>query len=222
MNFKPAWAFALSTFIAAGTARAQATPPAWYPPQYLAHVSIVAGPATELEVVPTGGSADSPPLARCTEYCDFWALPGKYTLYARDHSGAQAQALPLRIKQSARFEFERGDDDARTTGLAVGVVGSAALLTGLILIATAALSSICEDSNCTSSGKRDAATVGLGLLVAGAIATPVGWATYAGNRTRLKRIDDGLRGTTEPGRPLRVGLVGVGKGGLGVGGLVTF
>ncbi|HEY3254593.1 MAG TPA: hypothetical protein VGJ91_11615, partial [Polyangiaceae bacterium] len=109
MNSMLAGACALSIFIVAGTAHAQAAPPPWYPQQYLAHISIQAAPATELEVVPSGDLAGSPPVARCTEYCDFWALPGKYTLYAHDHSSGEHKDLPLRIKQSSRFELEFGD-----------------------------------------------------------------------------------------------------------------
>ena len=32
------------------------------------------------------------PVAQSENYCDFWALPGRYTLYTRDHeTGAQQQ-----------------------------------------------------------------------------------------------------------------------------------
>lgn|GEM_PF-1327621 len=212
---------ALSAFILAGQAHAQAAP-AGYPAQYLAHISIQAAPGTELEVAPVGDAAGSPAVARCTEYCDFWALPGRYTLYSRDHNSGVRKDLTLRIKQSSRFELQAGDDSARDAGLGLGIGGSAAILTGLFLILPVVMSSMCHDTNCTSDGERDAATVGLGLLLAGAISTPIGWTMYAQNRTRLRRIDAAPYRASESSSEVRVGLVGMGLGGLGLGGVATF
>lgn len=220
VNSRAGWLCALSSFLLAGAAHAQAAPPAWYPQQSLAHISIQAGSSTELEVVPAGGE-NAQAVARCREYCDFWALPGKYTLYARDYSSGERKDLSLRIKQSSRFELQPGDDDARTTGLALGIGGSVAILGGFIAIMPALMSSMCE-GGCRSQSEEDAAAVGLGLLLAGAIATPVGWTMYVHNRTRLKRIDEGSYGATETPSQLRVGVVGVGLGGLGLGGVATF
>jgi hypothetical protein len=223
MNLKPAWACALSSFILAETAHAQ-SPPGWVPQQYLVHISIQAAPSTELEVVPSGGSAEagSPAVARCTAYCDFWALPGRYTLYLRDHSTGVRKDLGLRIKQSSRFELQAGDDDARSAGLALGIAGSAAILAGFVLMMPVVMSSMCHDTNCTSQGERDAATAGVGLLLAGAITTPIGWIMYASNRTRLKRMDEGAYRAKGTNVQVRLGVVGVGMGGLGLGGVATF
>ena len=203
----------------AGVAHAQPAP-AGYPQPYLAHVSIQAAPATALEVAPSDRSAGV--VASCTEYCDFWAVPGKYTLYALDHSSGERKRLSLRIKQSSRFELIAGDDEARDTGLVVGIVGSAAAVTGLVLTAVYLLSATCEDSNCTTQTQRDAGMVGLGLLLGGAILTPIGWTMYASNRTKLKRIDDRAYRAAETTHQVRVGVVGVGLGGLGLGGAITF
>ncbi|MEI9941860.1 MAG: hypothetical protein WDO69_31995 [Pseudomonadota bacterium] len=221
MHSKLAWVYALSTFILAGTAHAQAPPPEWNPPQYLAHISIQAAPSTELEVVPSGGGTGSAAVAHCTEYCDFWALPGKYTLYSRDHSTGERKDLSLHIKQSSRFELEAGDDDARTTGLVLGIGGSAAIITGFILIAPALFSAMCEGP-CETKGEQDAAAVGLGLLLAGAIVTPIGWTMYVHNRTRLKRIDERSRRANEITDQVRVGVMSIGLRGLGLGGVATF
>lgn len=163
-----------------------------------------------------------PAVARCTEYCEFWAFPGRYTLYTRNHSNGERKDLSLRIKQSSRFRFEAGDDDARAAGLALGIGGSAALVAGFIMITPVIMSSMCEDSNCTTQGERDVATVGVVLMLAGAITTPIGWTMYVRNRTRLKRIDERSYASAESGTQVRVGVVNVGLGGLGVGGMVTF
>lgn len=220
MSSKVSWVGALSTLLLAGTAHAQPAP-GWYPAQYPAHVSIQAAPNTELEVVPAGAPAGSTAVARCAEYCDFWTLPGKYTLYALDHSTGQRRDLSLRIKQSSRFVYEAGDDDARTTGLVLGIGGSVATVTGVLLMMPALMSSMCHDTNCTSNAERDAATAGLVVLVAGLITTPIGWTMFAHNRARLKRFDEGAQRATETPN-LRLGVVGVGLGGLGLGGVATF
>ena len=216
------WVCTLSLLMRAGTAHAQAAPPLWYPQQYPAHVSIQAAPSTELEVVAADAPAGSAAVARCTEYCDFWAWPGRYTLYSVDHISKQRKQLSLRVKHSARYSFQAGDDDARTTGLALGIGGSVAIATGFALTLPAVLSQMCEDTNCTSQAERDAATAGLVVLLAGAITTPMGWIMYSGNRTRLKQIDEGRAEPTETRNQVRVGVVGVGLGGLSIGALGTF
>jgi hypothetical protein len=212
----------LSLLMLAGAAHAQVAPPVWYPQQYPAHVSIQAAPSTELEVIVADAPAGSAAVTRCTEYCDFWAWPGRYTLYSVDHISKQRRQLSLRVKHSARYWFQAGDDDARTTGLALGIGGSVALVTGFVLMMPAIFSQMCEDTNCTSPAERDAATAGLVVLVAGAITAPIGWIMYGSNRTRLKQFDDGRASSMETRSQVRVGVVGVGLGGLGLGALGTF
>ena len=221
MNSKPAWVCALSTFILAGTAHAQTAPAAGVPQQYLAHISIHAEPSTQLEIVPSEGW-QSEAVAQCTEYCDFWALPGRYTLYALDNTTGERKQLSLRVKHSTRFELEPGDDSARSSGLALGIAGSAAIVTGLILLTAAMMSGDCPLENCSSDGRQTTAIVGLSVFVGGALATPAGWIMYASNRTRLKPIDDRPYPATETSSRVRVGLVGVGSGGLGLGGVASF
>src|SRR6187551_2466929 len=166
MSSKSAWVCALSTFIFAGTAHAQVAPPEAVPQQYLAHVSIQAAPSTQLEIVPAEGWPGAGAVAQCTEYCDFWALPGKYTLYAHDHTTGERKHLSLRVKQSSRFELEAGDDSARSSGLVLGIAGSAALFTGVILLAGALVAGDCPDMNCSSDGRQTTAILGLSVFVA--------------------------------------------------------
>jgi len=213
MNSTLGWGCALSIMIAAETAHAQAPPPLWYSPANLAHISIQAAPATELEVMPSGAAAGSAAVARCTQYCEFWAPLGRYTVQARDPSTGERKDLPLRIKKSSRFELEAGDDSTSTAGMFFGVAGAIALPIGLITLA----------AGVTSSGDDASATrVGLGLLLGGAIATPVGWSMYASSRTRLTRIDGSSYTRAQTASQVRLGLTGGGRSGLGLGGTVTF
>ena len=213
MNSMLSWGCALSTMIVAETAHAQAPPTLWYPPPNLAHISIQAAPATELEVTPAGASGGSAAVARCKQYCDFWAPLGRYTVHARDPGTGDRKELPLRIKKSSRFELEAGDDSTSTAGMFLGIAGAIALPIGLIALAAGA----------SSSGDDGGATgVGLGLLLAGAIATPVGWSMYASSRTRLTRIDGRSYTRAQTASRVRLGVTGVGAGGFGLGGTVTF
>ena len=225
MNSKLAWAGALSTFILAGTAHAQVAPPVWYPQQYLAHVSIQARPFVELEVVPsrpTPSYPSAPLVARCTEYCDFWTFPGTYTLYARDQSTGESKQLSLHIERSSRFDLQLGDDADRATGLGLGIGGSAAIFAGLIMMVPVLLSVMCEGPSCTTDAEQQVAVVGLGLVLGGAIATPIGWSMYIHNRTRLKRIHERSYQALESPNQVRVGVVGFARGGFGLGAIATF
>ena len=226
MNSKPAWASALSAFILAGTAHAQVAPPVWYyPQQYLAHVSIRARPFIELEIVPSRPTPSYPSaavVARCMEYCDFWTLPGSYTLYASDHSSGARKELSLHIERSSRFDLQLGDDSTRATGLGLGIGGSAAIVAGFIMMTPVLLSVMCEGSNCTTETEQQVAIVGLGLLIGGAIATPIGWSMYLHNRTRLKPMDERSSLAIADPNQVRFGVVGLGRGGLGLGAVATF
>jgi hypothetical protein len=221
MNSKLAFAFAISTFALAGAAQAQPPAPQWYPAPYLAHVSIQAPPSTELEVVPAGAAEGSPAVARCTEYCDFWALPGRYTLYTRGHGDDESKQLSLRIKQSSRFLLDPGDEEGRTTGLAVATVGSVALIAGMGMM-LAALVANSESDGEPSRGAGSTGIAGILTFTAGMVVTPIGWVMYANNRTHLQRIDNRGYGSLERAKQVRVGVVGVGLGGFGLGGVASF
>ena len=210
-----AWGCALSTVIVAGTAHAQAAPP-WVPPQYLAHISVHAAPATQLEIVPSGSPLGTPAVARCTEYCDFWALPGKYTVYTQDSSGKR-QDVPLKIKQSSRFNLETGNQSAAAAGLILGISGSVTALVGFLMTL-----SVLGDASSPSDSEKSTASVGLGVLLVGALATPIGFVMYGENHTRLTRIDEGSYTPVNPIRQVRVGVTGVGLGGLGLAGVASF
>ena len=183
-----------------------------------AHVAIYSGSgATHLRLVPVGGKE---PIAECVGMCDFSALPGRYTLYTHDTSSGDEHQVSLRIKRSSRFQLLQGDDSARDAGLVLGITGSVSIISGFFMVLPVVFSSICEASNCTTPGERVTAEVGLGLLLGGIVATPIGFVVFAHNRTKLKLIDQSpYEANNSPS--LRLGVIGL-NGGVGFGGVGTF
>lgn len=186
---------------------------------YGAHVSISAGErALSLRIAAQG---EARPIEECENYCDFWALPGSYTLYTYDHASGERRELAFRVKRSARYTLQIGDDTARDVGLAVGISGAASIVVGMFLVAPVVLSAMCEGSDCVSDRERRTANIGLGLLLGGAVATPVGFTIFSKNRTMLRPIRERAAENGEPGPSVRVGVIGV-NGGLGLGGVALF
>lgn len=162
------------------------------------------------------------PVAACWGRCVFTTEPGRYTVRIRDTVARKRRQIDINVAKASRFNFEDGDDAARTTGLVLGIVGPAALVAGVAMIMPALLSQGCHDSDCTTDAENTAAKVGVGLILVGTIATPIGWVVFADNRARLVPVS-----TTRPVQlaevsSLRVGLVSVGGRALGLGGVAQF
>jgi len=159
-------------------------------------------------------------VADCKGQCVFWAPPGRYTLNATNLATGAHHQLGLHVERPSNFELNEGDDTAKYAGLALGVTGSAAIVAGLFMVAPVVLSAMCEDSSCTTSSQRRTANVGLGFLLGGAVATPVGWVMFSRNRTRLVAGPASAGAYAEPG--IRVGLLGLPPGVFGLGGMARF
>ena len=113
----------------------------------------------------------------------------------------------LGVKRSSEFLLRQGDATASAGGMALGIAGPFVFGSGAVLVLQSALSS--------GEGR---AKVGLGLMLAGAIMTPIGWVVYGQNRSKLELAD---QGASTPAR-FRVGLAGVAPGALGLAGVAQF
>ena len=180
-------------------------------------VTINATQTVRLRVTPLG-SNDL--IADCNGHCVFWAPPGRYTLNATNLATGAQHELRLHLEGPRNFELKEGNETAKYAGLALGVAGSAAIVAGLFMVAPVVLSAMCEGSNCTTSSERRTANIGLGLLLGGAVATPVGWVMFSRNRTRLVAGPTAAGAYAEPG--VRVGLLGLAPGVFGLGGIARF
>jgi hypothetical protein len=159
-------------------------------------------------------------IANCNAQCVFWAPPGRYTLNATNLATGAQHELRLHLEGPRDFELKEGNDTAKYAGLALGLVGSAAVVAGLFMVAPVVLSKMCEGPDCTTSSERRTANVGLGLLLGGAVAMPVGWVMFSRNRTRLVAVPSAAGAYAEPG--VRVGFLGLAPGVFGLGGIARF
>jgi hypothetical protein len=160
------------------------------------------------------------PVAFCRGPCAFHARPGRFTAWSFDEESGERHEIGLRVRRASHFNFEPGDDTERTAGLIVGIAGPTLILTGFILVAPVLLSSMCEESNCTSEGQQTAGKIGVGALLLGAIATPIGWSMFSSGRTRF--VQTSTEDTsTQRLFSLRLSLAGA-PGGLGIAGSGRF
>jgi hypothetical protein len=161
------------------------------------------------------------PIATCHGGCSFKALPGSYTLYRLDPETGVEEELAMRLRHATNYDLEDGSARTKQTGRLLGIGGLILIGAGALLVMPAVLSSMCEDSNCTSQGERTAAVIGLGSLVVGGIATPIGWTMAKHGRTRLIDESTDEESASTGSFQLRVGLSAA-PGSYGLGAVGTF
>ncbi|HVY31289.1 MAG TPA: hypothetical protein VHB79_32255 [Polyangiaceae bacterium] len=160
-------------------------------------------------------------ITTCRGACSFAAPPGSYTLYRLDPETGVEEELRMRLRHATNFSLEDGSASTKQTGRLLGIGGLVLIGAGALLLMPAVLSSMCEDSNCASPGARTAAVIGVGGLVVGGIATPIGWTMARHGRTRLiDESTDEESASTNRFR-LRVGFSAA-PGTYGVGAVGTF
>lgn len=154
-------------------ARAQSAGEPDYAGGRRAHVSISAGTGTAvLRITPVGSSE---PIAECANYCEFLALPGRYTLDAQEREG-EHHRIGFRVRRSSSFLFKEGDRTVRAVGASVGVIGSLSVMVGLGLILGNA--SLGDGAPPQTSAQHRASQVGIGMFLGGLLATPIGWIVF--------------------------------------------
>lgn len=160
-------------------------------------------------------------VASCTGPCTFRAPRGRYVVYTTDAATGDRRQVGLRLRHDSHFYYRAGDSTAKTTGLVVGIVGPTLIFTGFLLVLPALFAGTCaSDQGCSSEGKSNAARIGLGAMLVGAIATPIGWTTFASNRTKL--IEQDTDAEARRGLQLRVGVARFGPDSLGLVGVGHF
>jgi hypothetical protein len=172
------------------------------------------------------------PLAACGEGCRIRLPQGRYRLQVAGPPGGDVRTSEQTVEvfDDSVLRVDPPSSSSRTTGLATGIVGASLLVVGGVVLyvgllaeyvanvgETCTFSSETGQSSCTSTshGTNWAIWTGAGMMVAGAIMTPIGWVVFArNNRPRIEVMSSG-RSPSDAGR-WRLGPTRVGTGwGLG-------
>jgi hypothetical protein len=174
------------------------------------------------------------PLAACGEGCRIRLPQGSYRLQVAGPPGSDVRTneQTVEVFEDSVLRVDPPSQSSRTTGLAVGIVGASLLVVGGVVLYVGLIAELVRDvsadetctfssetgqTSCesTSHGTNWAIWTGAGMMVAGAIMTPIGWVTFArNNRPRIEVMSPG-RSSSEAGL-WRVGPTRIGSGwGLG-------
>jgi hypothetical protein len=153
-------------------------------------------------------------VALCRGPCAFRAPRGRYVVYSTDAETGERRELGLQLRHDDHFYYRAGDDSAKTTGLVIGIAGPALIVTGMFMLFPALMAQDPTD------GQQNAARIGLAAMWVGAVATPIGWTTFASNRTKL--IEASPNEARRDGLELRLGLARFGPSSLGIAGTGHF
>lgn len=164
-----------------------------------------------------GNAAD--PLAVCNGDCQFWALPGRYTVYTLDHTTGARHDLDLRVKGFAEYHLVQGNDAVHDWGVGLEYTGAVASAVGFLTMLYALSAPSCE-SNCKDDNNGRTVVIGLGILGAGLATVVVGFGLDTGNRSGFVPHDEWSEANGRSPQ-LRFGLVPV-FAGLGLGGTARF
>jgi hypothetical protein len=151
----------------------------------------------------------------CATDCQLYVAPGAYQLRLEE-GGGKYSVKSIEINAPKSISLGPLDRKAANAGLTLGITGTVAAGAGLIMLGWAAMSQMGENQ---PSWEPTVAQVGLVGLVAGAVATPIGWRMFAANRKMKLEERDLL---TQQSAPLIVVAVLPTPGGLSMGLSATF
>ena len=159
-------------------------------------------------------------VSRCFDDCEEVLDPGPYRLRLIGADGDTIGTKSVSIRRSMIFHFTDANPGAATTGLVLGITGTALAVSGIAALGALAL---CD----SDGGGNSLQWVGIYALAAipvGAIMTSIGWGLFAHNRRLFRgevikerrRHDDPDAAREAPN--LRVGIA---PGPQGVAGALT-
>jgi hypothetical protein len=120
------------------------------------------------------------PLVTCGGACRLALRPGKYRVRLRSTPTTSGGERLFEIEESSQVLVSPRSSAAAYFGLSLGIVGSVAVFSGAVLLGPSVISANCHDGDRCEDHETQGA-IGLGLLVAGAVATPIGWRMFARN-----------------------------------------
>jgi hypothetical protein len=114
------------------------------------------------------------PVGTCIAPCRTRLLPGSYNLYVHETKSTVAGWRNVEIAEPSDVTIDPKNRGTRTTGLVLGIGGAVAMFAGALLFVSNV--NLDEDQSRRTSG--EAAWLGLGMMAAGGIATPIGWTIF--------------------------------------------
>ncbi|MDQ2645374.1 MAG: hypothetical protein M3020_16265 [Myxococcota bacterium] len=115
------------------------------------------------------------PVALCQGACTAYLPPGKYRIEVHAGSETRAGGRVVNVPGPSALFVKPRSEGMRTSGLTLGIAGSALLVGGMVLLATAL------DDDYDDDGYRRRGTLvplGLGAVVVGLVLTPIGWVRF--------------------------------------------
>ncbi len=165
-------------------------------------------PRMRFEVFSRAKGADQKvPLFVCGNPCPAMLPRGEYRVRVSGVPKRVSGDSNIDVTADASYAYSLPEQSARSGGLALAITGTALVPAGLLLLVIAGSGDCghgCADGD---TGEREtAAWVGLGMLVTGAVLTPVGWVQFA--RNRKPQLEERPFGA--PRREARAPRIGVG------------
>ena len=156
--------------------------------------------------------------ADCPGQCSVLLWPGQYMLDAMDARGRESTGA-LTVVGPQLFVATSPSIAARSAGLALGIVGTAAVGVGLIIVLVECGGD--AGASCDTGQARSVRTAGVLSLAAGAVMAPIGWVMYSKNH------DLHIESRLSPAVPVRAGSASFGvmplpQGGVGFGAAAHF
>lgn len=133
----------------------------------------------------------------CVGDCTVWLPRGRYRV---DVDGDLPRAhRVLDVLGASRIDTEAGSSSERTTGLVLGITGSAAAGVGLaLLLLTGMEGALSEGSKQGAPERQRDGWIALGVFGGGALLSTVGWLTFAGARTKMEVGSGAPRWSVKP------------------------
>jgi hypothetical protein len=154
------------------------------------------------------GAKRDVPIHACANPCRVLLERGEYRVRV---SGGQQQITAdrkIEVTGDGSWRFSLPDRKGRSSALALAITGTALLPVGLI-VAFVSASSVtacghgCDGTDRPNEAASTGVVVGLGMMVVGAVLTPIGWVQFARNRKpKMEEPRQAARTKAEP----RIGL----------------
>ncbi len=118
------------------------------------------------------------PVALCQGACTAYLPPGKYRLAVHAGSDTRAGNRVVNVPGPSALFVKPRSEGMRTSGLALGIAGSALLVGGMVLLATTLQDDYDGDGYRDDNHRATLVPLGLGAVVVGLVLTPIGWVRF--------------------------------------------